>query len=584
MTLKALHCKKLALITCLGIIVGSIVGILGVHQALVSPSVTVTKQTPAITSSPEATAAPHHFLVKYTPTSKTALENAYAELGVKMKTELASINTDIVENPPSSGISDTDFETKLRATGVSVERDQTVSTMTVPNDPYYSIQWGPTAIKADTTWNTNTGSPSVTIAFVDTGADMTHPDLTPNLLSTGYNFVAGTSDPSDDNGHGTHVAGIAAADGNNSIGVAGVCWQCKIMPVKVLDASGSGTTSTVAAGILYATDHGAQIINLSLGSSTGTQIMSDAIQYAISHNVVVVAAAGNSGSSSPIYPAAYPGVISVASAGQTGQLSSFSNYGSWVSVVAPGESIASTYKKEGYAYLSGTSMASPFVAGEAGLLLSQNPSLSPAQVKSKIVGSTDPITSYIDSTNGSTHSVNGGEIDVLAAVNPTTTPAPPPTATPTTAPTAVPAQIKAPSDLPELGTTPDPNQATPAPALVITKPPVNGVASTVPQSVIPKPTPKKAAPTPSPSPTPSPTPAPSPSPTPRSIAVVTSELPAPTVKALSSPATVTVKTPEKDSSLPWAVGILALYVVVDLGLLRGFIHRFLNRLTGKASA
>jgi thermitase len=257
------------------------------------------------------------------------------------------------------------------------------------------------------------------IAVVDTGVQSSHPDLAGKVVA-GYDFVNNDSDPSDDQGHGTHCAGIAAAQTNNGTGIAGIAgWNgdssasdavsTKIMPVKVLAADGSGTTSGVADGIIYAADHGAKVINLSLGGG-GTITLENAVNYAFSKGCVIVGAAGNSGSSSLSYPGAYPNVLSVASTDSTDTLSNFSNYGSWVKVAAPGQDIASTYINGGYVYMSGTSMATPLVAGQAALIRSQNPSLSNAQVESLIVGNTDPYNPYMGRT------IAGGRVNVYRSL------------------------------------------------------------------------------------------------------------------------------------------------------------------------
>ncbi|MCC2631752.1 MAG: peptidase [Patescibacteria group bacterium] len=542
MRLKAPLQERLALVAGILLLIGlmgevfwlwqhfsqSSVPAVSTSQPPVVGSTTTVRRSFPVSEGPPANIVPGRFLVKEPeafPGNNT--DNIYEDLGIEKKGTLSAIKTDVVVNVPSSGMNDDTLEATLRANGYEVEPDQKMNILATPNDPYYSIQWAPPIIEADKTWSTDTGSPTVTIAVIDTGADMAHPDLVANLLSTGYNFIAGTTNPNDDNGHGTHVAGIAAATGNNGVGISGVCWSCKILPIKVMDADGVGTVSAVASGIIYATDHGAHIINLSIGGPIDSQIMADAVQYALDNDVAVVAAAGNTGTSSLTYPAAYPGVISVASSGQGDSLSSYSNYGSWVSTAAPGENIASTYKDKSYAYLSGSSMAAPFVAGEAALLLAHNPSFNNAQLRSSIIASTDPVGSYTESDGGTAHTINGGRINVLQAVNPTPLPTPEPTPAASTAPTAtptptpIPAPVNTPSDLPELGSTPSPNQPTPAPALIITKPPVNGVASVVPA---PKPKPKVTPRPVQPAFTPTPTPAPlaeTPPPTPSATSEAT---------------------------------------------------------------
>ncbi|WP_151735872.1 S8 family peptidase [Paenibacillus tengchongensis] len=249
-----------------------------------------------------------------------------------------------------------------------------------PNDLLFSTyQWNLPAIDTEAGWNLTKGSGEVIVAVVDTGVQASHPDLQGQLLA-GYNAIAGGSTPDDDVGHGTHVAGIIGALTNNSEGVAGISWYNKILPVKALDNSGAGTTYSVAEGIIWAADQGAKVINLSLGNYAESQFLHDAIKYAYDRDVVVVAASGNDNTERPGYPAAYEEVLAVAATGQNGERASFSNYGDYIDVSAPGESIASTYPGSQYAALSGTSMASPHVAALAGLVRALNPALSNKEV------------------------------------------------------------------------------------------------------------------------------------------------------------------------------------------------------------
>jgi thermitase len=260
-----------------------------------------------------------------------------------------------------------------------------------PNDPYWSSQWGMTKIEAPAAWDITTGSASVTIAIVDTGIDFFHPDLSGKLVS-GYDFVNNDSNPQDDHGHGTHVAGIAAARTNNGTGVAGLSWGAQIMPVKVMDDAGRGTNENIAKGVIYAADHGADIINLSLGGPNASSVLEDAVEYAHDLDCVVVAAAGNN-NSTVSYPARYPEVIAVAATDSSDQRASFSNYGPEVDVAAPGVNIRSTYWWGGseYGRLSGTSQASPHVAGLAALIWSVDPGLNNTQVESIIKQTADDL-------------------------------------------------------------------------------------------------------------------------------------------------------------------------------------------------
>jgi thermitase len=238
------------------------------------------------------------------------------------------------------------------------------------NDPSIGSAWHIGKINAPLAWNTTIGSTAVKIAIIDTGVDYTHPDLA-GKVTLGPDYGSGDSDPRDTHGHGTHVAGIAAAIGNNGIGSAGVCPACHIVAIKVFpDGSGSTYDWPIAQGITWAADNGVKVINLSLGGTGASTVTQNAVNYAWSKGVVVIAAAGNSATSTPHYPAAFTNAIAVGSTTSSDTLSSFSNYGSWVDVTAPGSGIYSTIRGGGYASWSGTSMATPVVAGAAGLAFS----------------------------------------------------------------------------------------------------------------------------------------------------------------------------------------------------------------------
>jgi subtilisin family serine protease len=271
-----------------------------------------------------------------------------------------------------------------------VEVDAAVRAMVIPNDPFYGpAEWGLPLIGAPAAWDTSTGTDGPIIAVVDTGVDAAHPDFDGRVLP-GIDLVNGDDDADDDNGHGTHVAGIIAATGNNGIGGAGVCWGCRILPVKALDATGTGAYSTLAAGITWAADHGAQVINLSLGGAQDSITLRAAVAYAQDHGAVVVAAAGNSGTSTPFYPASFDGVIAVgAEKADTGRYD-FSDYGpSWVDVAAPGCS-ESTFPDAAYASMCGTSMATPFVSGSIGLLLVADAAATPADAATALEATAGP--------------------------------------------------------------------------------------------------------------------------------------------------------------------------------------------------
>ncbi len=239
-------------------------------------------------------------------------------------------------------------------------------------------------IKAVSAWDSAKGDSDTVIAIIDTGVDMTHPDLVNKIVSSGHDFANDDDDATDDVWHGTHIAGIAAAETNNSLGIAGVAWNCKILPVKVTDATGDGYYSWIIDGITWATDHGANVINVSLGGDVDDPFLEEACKYARDKGVVVVAAAGNDGIAAVSYPAAYDAyVLAVAASDYNDAITDFSSFGPEVDVAAPGVYILGPapqwYVGDGYLpylFASGTSMAAPHVSGLAALIRSLKPDLS----------------------------------------------------------------------------------------------------------------------------------------------------------------------------------------------------------------
>ena len=271
-------------------------------------------------------------------------------------------------------------------------------------------------IGAPAAWDVTTGSKNVTVAVVDSGVDRSHPDLFANLVP-GYDFAYDDADPTDYEGHGTHVAGIIGARGNNGTGVTGVAWDASLMPLQALDADGAGYVSDIAAAYTYAGTHAARIVNASLGGSSPSQSEYDAIRNA--PNVLFVVAAGNDGRSNdsrPTYPCAYdlPNILCVAATDNTDHLASFSNVGrSSVDIAAPGVDIYSTLRCDSYGWMSGTSMAAPEVSGTAALVLAAHPTYSVAELRSRLISTADPLP-YGDA--GRINSGNGGRLDVAKAV------------------------------------------------------------------------------------------------------------------------------------------------------------------------
>ena len=263
-----------------------------------------------------------------------------------------------------------------------VELDEIVPISAVtPNDPGYTAWQSPylSQISAPSAWSSTTGSGSVVIAIIDTGVDGTHPDLASKMIA-GWNIYGKNSDTSDVYGHGTEVAGTAAAASNNGLGVAGVCWQCLIMPVRISDAKGNATYSNMASGISWAASHGARVANLSYEASTSSTV-TQAAQTFMNAGGVVTVAAGNGGAF--LSAADKPYVLTVGGIDTNNTLSSWSNYGNIIDLVAPG-CVYTTFRGGGYGAACGTSFSAPLVAGVAALMFSANPALTPANVMSML--------------------------------------------------------------------------------------------------------------------------------------------------------------------------------------------------------
>jgi subtilisin family serine protease len=320
-----------------------------------------------------------------------------------------------------------------------------------PNDPMFGDQWslkntgqrGGQAnadISALQAWEKTKGSDKVVVAVLDSGVDYTHPDLINNMwvrppnmtrytddeLGTiddahGFNAIDDTGDPMDDNGHGTHCAGIIGAEGDNSEGIAGVNWKVEIMPLKFMNANGSGSTKDAIKAINYVIERkragvNVRVINASWGSTAKSKALEDAIREAGDEGILFVAAAGNSSADSdrsPHYPAGYnlPNVIAVAALNRNDQLASFSNYGAKsVHVAAPGAEILSTWLNGSFEEHSGTSMATPEVVGVAALVLSVDTDLSVKELRQRLMDATDPLPALKGKV------VTGGRINAALAV------------------------------------------------------------------------------------------------------------------------------------------------------------------------
>ncbi len=280
----------------------------------------------------------------------------------------------------------------------------------IPNDSLYGEQYGLAKIRADEAWVMARGASIV--AVVDTGIDYNHPDLSSQVLN-GQDFVNNDTDSLDDLGHGTKVASIIAAKGNNSEGIAGVAWGSKLLAVKAISWEGSISTGGAAAAIKYAADIGAKIINCSWGFWEGlrvpidTSVLRDAINYATTKGSIVVAASGNAGTSRLRYPCAYPDVLCVAATDSNDYRPSFSNYGEHVNISAPGVDIIAALMGGGYGTNSGTSFSAPWVSGSASMVWSHQPSWTAAQVRQRLLNTASPLGGL---------GLGSGRVDLFEAV------------------------------------------------------------------------------------------------------------------------------------------------------------------------
>ncbi len=413
----------------------------------------------ALPQQPTGEAVPGQFLVKFRKGS-TADATLRRGLNVQLARRLPLTGAQLVTSPQ---LNDT-YAKELLASGEAeyIEPNYVVHAFGIPNDPRVGEQWGmnntgasggtaDVDIDAPEAWNVTTGSPDVVVGVVDTGVDYTHPDLAANIWKNpgevpgngidddgdgvvddayGFNAIAQSGDPMDDNNHGTHVAGVIGAASNNAAGVAGVNWRVKIMPLKFLDAGGSGTVDAAISAIQYAVTMknrgvNVRVLSNSWGGSGYSQALQDAITAAENAGILFVAAAGNNGTdndSTPQYPASYdnPNVVSVAAIDRNGNLASFSNFGqSTVHLAAPGKDILSTVRGGGYASYSGTSMATPHVSGVAALLAGREASLTADQIKDRLLSTVKPLPGL----NGLV--VAPGTVDAFNALTSAFAPLPP---------------------------------------------------------------------------------------------------------------------------------------------------------------
>lgn len=369
---------------------------------------------------------PNHFLVQFRPSSNVPAMVGASVGGATITRQVTSDGWYQATLGAGADLHSSMQAFQSRSDVLMAAPDFRVSIEAVPNDPSYASEWGlensgaggllDADIDASQAWDYGT-STSVVVAVIDSGIDYNHIDLAANIWNNsrevagngvdddgngyvddirGWNFVAHNNNPMDDNGHGTHVAGTIGAVGNNGVGVSGVAWQARLMALKFLDASGSGMLSDAVSAIDYARTNGAKIINASWGGGGFSSVLQSAIQRFQSAGGIFVAAAGNEASNNALvasYPANYDlaNVVSVAASTSYDTLASFSNYGSNVDIAAPGQSILSTVPGNSYAVYSGTSMATPHVAGAMALLWGQAPALTATQLIDLVMSNTDSV-------------------------------------------------------------------------------------------------------------------------------------------------------------------------------------------------
>ncbi len=327
-------------------------------------------------------------VVKLKPKVKESVaQSLFKKHGAREQEALSQINVRVIQ-VPAARLAKVMNALKRNRHVESAEPDWLLTPDATPNDPYYSQQWQLPKIGAPAAWDMTTGSSMVTVAILDSGVEGANPDLAP-LLVPGWNFYDNNSNTSDVTGHGTAVAGAAAANGNDGVGVAGVAWNCRIMPLRIAGTNGLASSSAVASALTWASDNGARVANISYANVTKVTAVISAAQYFQSRGGVVTASAGNLATFDPTPDNAH--FLLVSATDSNDALASWSNTGNNVDLAAPGVSIGTTVRGGVYGYASGTSFSAPLVAGVAALVISANPALSGAQVQSVLRQSADDL-------------------------------------------------------------------------------------------------------------------------------------------------------------------------------------------------
>jgi len=387
--------------------------------------------------------APGQLLVRFKPSVSTQFVNAtLAEYGTEKIKRISQLNLYQVRIPDWVSVEEMAYAISQNPEVMSAGPNYAARIAVTPNDPLFRYQYalnntgqevGPPGspsgkasadIKAPAGWEETEGKAETVIAIIDSGIDFEHPDLKNKIISPGHDFANDDGDATDDNGHGTYVAGIAAADTNNNEGIAGVAWNCKILPVKVTDAEGNAWYDDLIDGILWAADNGAHVINLSLGGEESDDSLRDALKYAHDKGVVIAAAAGND-DTAVFYPAAYDAYcLAVTATDYDDARASYSCYGPEVDVAAPGEWVLSTYPTYmvdlneylPYIWGNGTSSSAPHVAGLAGLIRGLKPWLTVDEIMNVIRFSSDDVNS--EEHSGKDEYIGYGRINMEKALVP----------------------------------------------------------------------------------------------------------------------------------------------------------------------
>lgn len=336
-------------------------------------------------------------VIAYEETARSQLTEWLAEAGATVVNR-SSAGGFVVAEPGRDETPEAFAARAARLPGVRyAEQEKVIEASWTPDDPDYADQWNLARVGAEAAWDVERGDASVVVAVVDSGVDLEHPDLAGQLADGGYDFVDSDREPADEFGHGTHVAGVIAAGTNNGLDVAGLANGCTVLPVRVLDENGDGSTALMAEGIRFAADAGADIINVSAGGPDSSRVLLDAVEHAIAEGCIVVAAAGNRGGTGLDYPAAYPDVVAVGGTDVHDSRASFSRAGSGLDIVAPGDDILSLRPTTGPAddgptgFMSGTSMSTPHVSAAAALLRSANPTWTAPVVVHRLLASAEDL-------------------------------------------------------------------------------------------------------------------------------------------------------------------------------------------------